>query len=57
MAATTETTYDEQFQKAVGEDATSTFETGGNYAGSNPTENAGSESQWTERRSHHQGRG
>ncbi len=44
MAAITEATYDEQFQEAVGEDATSTFETGGNYAGSNPTENAGSES-------------
>ena len=44
MAPTTETTYDEQFKEAVGEDATSDFETGGNFAGSNPTENAGSES-------------
>ncbi len=44
MAATTEATYDEQSKEAVGEDATSTFETGGNYAGSNPTETAGSES-------------
>ena len=44
MAATTEATYDEQFKEAVGDDSTSTFETGGNYAGSNPTENAGSES-------------
>lgn len=44
MAATTDLTYDEQFSEAVGADATSNFETGGNYAGSNPTENASSES-------------
>lgn len=44
MAATTDLTYDEQFTEAVGDDATSNFETGGNYADSNPTENASSES-------------
>ena len=33
----------------VGPDATSTFETGGNYAGSNPTGNAGTESLYSAR--------
>ena len=44
MATTIDTNYDEQLQETVGADSTATFETGGNYAGSNPTENSGSES-------------
>lgn len=44
MATTTETNYDEQLRETLGDDSTATFETVGNFAGSNPTENAGSES-------------
>ncbi len=44
MAAIPETNYDEKLSEVLGDDATATFEDDANFAGSNPTENAGSES-------------
>ena len=49
MANPSVSTIEKDLPTEVGPDATSTFETGGNYAGSNPTGSAGSESLYSTR--------